>query len=61
MIQNIFVGLMAVAMIVVGVWGWWLENGRPEMREDRKDKIVTENMEVGNDCHDRCENKKESE
>jgi cadmium resistance protein CadD (predicted permease) len=39
MIQNIFVGIMAVLAIGVGIWAMWLENGSTQ--EDSKTEAET--------------------
>jgi hypothetical protein len=39
MIQNIFVGIMAVLAIGVGIWAMWLENGSTQ--EDSKTESET--------------------
>ena len=39
MAGNIVVGVIVVAIIVLGIWVWWLENG-PETRD--KDGPKTE-------------------
>lgn len=25
---NIFAGVLCIIMIAVGIWGWWIDNGR---------------------------------
>ncbi len=44
MVQNIFVGLLGVAVVAAGIWGWWIENGRP-VQEDDTDGSEAERME----------------
>ena len=37
--MNIFVGIMCVAVAGVGIFGWWMENGKSRSdKESKKDK-----------------------
>ncbi len=37
MIQDIFVGVLIVAVVAAGVWCWWVENGRTDRKEKTED------------------------
>ena len=48
MIQNIFVGLLGVIVVAAGIWGWWIENGRPAQEDDTDSSEVERMEETGN-------------
>ncbi|WP_256447399.1 hypothetical protein [Kineothrix sp. MSJ-39] len=36
MAENIFAGLMGLAVIAAGIWGWTLEHGKSKKKEQTK-------------------------
>lgn len=38
MVENIIVGIVVVALVVAGVWMWWMENGPSGRDSDSEEK-----------------------
>lgn len=49
MVQNIFVGLLGVAVVAAGIWGWWIENGRSAGQEEETKCSGMEKMAAANE------------
>ena len=49
MVQNIFVGLLGVAVVAAGIWGWWIENGRSAGQEGDTEGVGTQTMAAENE------------
>ena len=40
MAENIFAGLMGLAVIAAGIWGWKMEHGVSKEKDKQEQKVV---------------------
>lgn len=43
MAQNIFIGVLCVVVLVAGVWGWWIDNGKSDKENEKNENRQQEN------------------
>ena len=46
MLVNIIVGVMCALAVGAGLFGWWLENGRSDKKDDEKDDKETDGKDA---------------
>ena len=42
--MNIFVAILCIVAFGAGIWGWWIENGRSDKKQE-EDKNVNKDAE----------------